>query len=186
MDDGAYGDRERCGVAGILPVIAATDVVSSERVGGVDSAALDAPIAAKGVSLRVPPVSAGSRLDVEIAEGRSTAERAASARLLDQLNSAASSRLPQPATAAESCASCGRAERAALGSSAETARLPPERLLLVHPDSEISDRSGCSSQGRRTSMLEDLLSALGETLIVAGELHSRSESRAGRSVRGRL
>ena len=59
MDDGAYGDRERCGVAGILPVIAATDVVSSERVGGVDSAALDAPIAAKGVSLRVPPVSAG-------------------------------------------------------------------------------------------------------------------------------
>ena len=125
-------------------------------------------------------------LGCRVAEGRSTAERAASARLLDQLNSAASSRLPQPATAAESCASCGRAERAALGSSAETARLPPERLLLVHPDSEISDRSGCSSQRRRTSMLEDLLSALGETLIVAGELHSRSESRAGRSVPGRL
>jgi len=163
MDDDAYGDRERCGIAGILPVIAATDVVSSERVGGVDSAALDAPIAAKGVSLRVPPVSAGSRLDVESRRGG-----------------------PQPSGPHRLCASCGRAERAALGSSAETARLPPERLLLVHPDSEISDRSGCSSQRRRTSMLEDLLSALGETLIVAGELHSRSESRAGRSVPGRL
>src|SRR5256885_6448714 len=69
MDDDAYGDRERAGIAGILPVTAATDVVSSEGVGGVDSAALDAPIAAKGVSLRVPPVSAGSRLDVESRRG---------------------------------------------------------------------------------------------------------------------